>query len=540
MRCLLIPLLLWSTASLGGLAGVEVADADSEAAKGLVAMRDADGDPHRGVDAAIAFSHALTIYKQLGAMDQVSEMQANIFWCKKRMNLDDLQDYVAKKGAAASSDFIVAKQVMETQVPLSEADAYLAHAQHYQSENPDKHFQIAIRFSEIIERFPDTPAAHASEAVFAKEQSAYLAQVSGERAQEKQQLQDAIDHVAATRFMLAPEAVAGTTAVPAEADRARALTAIHTAYHDGYQSRTAAGKRALAQRLFKESEANKDDAAYFYVMLEESTHLALESGEWETVLDAIEQQGRFFVGFDVAAHKQEVLSHARSEPVAVAILTLLKDPKDKRANEVAGKAFCLNLDRWDLGLPMLANGTDGDLRRAAQMELGSPRTPAQQRAIGDIWYELGHRGNSADRIAVWQRANYWYQLALPGMGKINQDELTRRLDEIQDVIPQVDLDWDNVTEKQWNRLKGQEIEIESKVDRSNGDIEVSDDHKVRIVPFPTDKDKMLFQVGTNGARQRPGLLTGSGHLWVFPTTPRRGALDSMTLRFKIVDVPSTP
>ena len=535
-RLLLALLLLLSTGGLSAIWAADQTEADADAAQGVDAMKDSDSDPHRGVDAAISFSHALSIYKDLGLMDQVAEMQSNIFWCKKRMNIDDLQDYLAKKGAAASSAFTAAKEVMDTPVPVTEADSYLDKAKQYQAANPDKHFQVAIRFSEIVERFPDTDAAKAAEPIFVTEQSAYLAEVSKERANEKQELQQAIDQVQSTRFMVSPGAVAGTTAIPAEGDRDRALSAIKTAYHDAYQDRTQAGKRALAQRLLDESESNKDDAGYFYMMLSESARLALESAEWEIVLGAIEKTGQYFVGYDVPAHKKETFGHARSDQVANAIYVLLSTPNDKAANLTAGRAFCLSLNRFDLGLPMLADGTEGDLKKAGQLELTNPQQPAAQKALGDLWYSIGHHVSSAEHLAAWARAQYWYRLAFPGLGAMHQQELQTRMDEIDDALPQTNLDWDNLTEKQWNRLKGDEIDIESKVDRSNGDTEVGDDHRVRVVPFPDDKKKMVFMVGTTGPRQHAGILTGEGHLWVFPTTPRRGATDDEILRFKIVPV----
>jgi len=537
MRRLLLALLLLLSAGAPSAAwAADQTEADADAAQGLDAMKDSDADPHRGVDAAISFSHALSIYKDLGLMDQVAEMQSNIFWCKKRMNIDDLEDYLAKKGAAASSAFTAAKAVMDTQVPVSEADSYLDKAKQYQASSPDKHFQIAIRFSEIIERFPDTDAAKAAEPIFVAEQSAYLSQVSKERATEKQELQQAIDQVQSTRFMAAAAAVAGTTAIPAEADRNRALTAIKTAYHDAYQIRTQDGKRALAQRLLTESDSNKDDAAYFYMMLAESERLALESAEWEIVLAAIEKTGEFFVGYDVQAHKKEAFGRERSDQVANAIYLLLGNPNDKAANLTAGRGFCLGLGRFDLGLPMLADGTDGDLKKAAQLELTNPQLPGEQKALGDLWYGIGHHVSSAERLVAWDRARTWYRRALPGLGALHQQELQGRMDEIDDALPQTDLDWDHLTEKQWNRLKGDEIDIESKVDRSNGDVDIDDDHRVRVVPFPDDKKKMVFMIGTTGPRQHAGILTGEGHLWVFPTTPRRGATDDEILRFKIIPV----
>ncbi len=531
-----VPMLLVLLLLPGIAAADDRADADAVAAKGLVAMHDADADPHRGVDAAILFSQALTLYEKLGDDDEIAEMQANIFWCKKRMNLDDLQSYLAHKGEAASTAFAAAKEVMDTAVPVSEAGSYLARAQKFQAEHADDHFEAAILFSEIIERFPDSDAAKTAEPVFVKEQAAYLAQVSQDRVKEHQQLQDAINNLRSTRFMQPPAVSGGSTAVPPTADQERALTAIKTSYKAGYSGHRENQKLKLALKLFAECESNRDDAAYYYTMLQESERLAIEASDFELMLQGVEKQGATFQGFDAPARKRELLGKVRSEPVAAAILTLLENPRDPKANLVAGKSFCFTAGRWDVGLPMLADGDDADLHAVAEMELSGPSTPAEQLMIAERWHSLGKHGYAADRMAMWSRADHWYQLCLPNLGGINRDAAQKTDEEIQDALPLGKVDWNRLTPKQWEKVKGKLLVIESKVDRSNGVVVLNDELRIRVVPYPDDRDKMQFQVGNPGPRQGPGILSGNGQLWIFPTTARRGGADTGELRLKLVEV----
>jgi hypothetical protein len=521
------------------LAAADRADAEAAAAAGMQAMREADADPHKGVDAALAFSHALAIYKELGDVDAVCQMQADIFWCKKRMNMSDLQDYVAHKSAGTgtvAADYQVAKQVMETAVPVSEAAAYLERAKKFQAASPDQHFPIAIRFSEIIDRFPDTPEAKEANQVFAKEQSAYLAQVAEERKKEQAQLQQELDHARSNRFMRPPVVTAGSVAVPDKAQLDQAMATLRATYKDDYAQRKDAAKKAFARKLFGDAEGNKDNAATYYAILDESARLGLESEDYEIMLEAVEKQGEVFVGFNADARKRELLQRINGRSIATAILTLMKDPKDKRANLTAGKFWCFNMGRWELGLPMLSLGDDPDFHKVAEMELAAPRQPNDQLVTADGWYDVGKKTTGPDRIPAWIRAQHWYQQAMPGLDSVNKVTVQKRLDEIEDALPLSNIDWDNLTLKQWDKLKGQLVVVPSKVDRSNGGCDLSPGHRIRVVPHPDDKDKLQFQVGNPGERQGPGVLTGNGQLWIIPTTARRGGRDFGSLRVKILTI----
>ncbi len=555
--------------------------ADTQAAVGMQAMRDADADPHRGVDAALAFSSAMHGYEQVNDVDAVCEMQANIFWCKKRMNLDNLQDYVAKKGGSAESDLARAQMVMTKEVPVEEATAYFDRAVKFQEGNADKHLLVAVRFSEVIERFPDTDAAKKASAIFAKEQTAYMTQVSEERKKEQEQLKAELNQVRKSRFMQPPPVIEGTAmAVPDKAAQDKALGVLKKAYKDDYAKKKDSQKRAFAKKLVADAANSKDDAALYYVMLDESTRLAMESEDYETLLSSIEKAGSTFQGYDVTAHKRATLTAMKSKTTSTLILKLMDDPTDKAANTAVGRFFCFNISRWDLGLPMLSLGADPDMHAVAEMEISVPKDVAEQKQTADAWYNLGKKAPSADKIPMWSRAQFWYAQAQPKLAGVNKQMVEKNMDDIDKVLPAVITDFENITPKQWDKLKGTLLTIEARIDRSDGNIALVPGQRIRVVPHPTDEWKfndgsddfstnykgLVPRRSTNGGgggsgmssgfgyygrgkfaqaalvckvgesdEIAPGIITGKGHLWIMPHNTW-GSLGTGTIRVKLVAV----
>ncbi|MBA2482475.1 MAG: hypothetical protein H0V44_17565 [Planctomycetes bacterium] len=534
--------LLLSLAAVGSAQepAAQRGEAEALVSVGIQAMKEADGDPRRGVDAALAFSHALEVYQQIGDNDAVCEMQANIYWCKKRMNLDNLQQYVAQKGTTAAADFTKVERIINEEVPVTEASAYLDRALRFQSAHPDKHFQIAIRFSEIIERFPDSDAAKEASPAFVREQTAYLNQVASERKveqaqvqEERQQLRQEIEQIRRSRFMRPPSVSTRTVAVPEKVDQERALATIRSLYKDDYLKRRDAQKRTVAKKFYSEAANNMDDAAIFYVLLDESTRLAMESEDYEQLLLSIERRAETFKGFDEVACKRLVLGKIKSKPTAGAILKLMEDPKDRHANTIVGRFFCFDMERWDLGLPMMSLGDDADLHRVAELEINGPKDSGEQRATGDAWYDLGRKASGEARVQAWTRARHWYAQALVGAAGVNKALMEKRRDEIDTFLPETIIDFANLSPRQWDKIKGQLITVPEKVDRSNGGMALTAGMRVRAVPHPDDQEKVVFKVGS-GERQPPGIIQGVGQLWVIPTGRQRRAADRVQLRIKLV------
>src|SRR4051812_17786495 len=159
------PISFLRLALLAGLAAAafaaDLTEADTLAATAYAEMRAANNEPDRMVPAALAFTGALGLYEKAEAWDKVQEMNANIFWCKKRMNLDALTTFVAQKPHDAGLQQVVAKmdEVADRVVPPSEADSYFVRATTFADEHPQDLLAVTMRWFEVAERFPGTPVA---------------------------------------------------------------------------------------------------------------------------------------------------------------------------------------------------------------------------------------------------------------------------------------------------------------------------------------------------------------------------------------------
>ena len=82
--------------------------------------------------------------------------------------------------------------------------------------------------------------------------------------------------------------------VPAQADRQKALESIRNLFAEKYKNKTPSAFLMLSQDLFVTGIGTTDDPALRFVLLEESTSLALQSGDVTTALAAADEQGKSF------------------------------------------------------------------------------------------------------------------------------------------------------------------------------------------------------------------------------------------------------
>jgi hypothetical protein len=211
-----------------------------------------------------------------------------------------------------------------------------------------------------------------------------------------------------------------------------------------------------------------------------------------------------------------------------------------------------------MGLPLLMHGSDADLKALAEMEQLKPEGVAQQIEIGDKWYDIGKKGRKGQPTleGPMSRALYWYQLAEPKITGISKDRIAKRMDEIDSLLPMSNLNYENLTVKQWDRLKGGMAVISAAKDRNDVGLRLTPGKKYRIVPHPTDtwqptsyysngnsksvtwkgasqtytvngrtytyattgdfmEGAMVMQI-ENGKWMKPGLVEGDGRLWLGP------------------------
>ncbi|HAT11193.1 MAG TPA: hypothetical protein DCS97_11525 [Planctomycetes bacterium] len=431
------------------------------------------------VDAAICFTSARKFADTTGDTDLIGEIQANLFWCKKQMDLPALQDYVARKGDEATHALKAMDAVAAVKVDASEAASYFARAEKFAGSNAEDHLQIAIRFLEVAERFPGaTQGTEANKRALAAQQA--LMKKAAEAAVAARQ----------TRFTKPVKLVPGATAVPAAQAQKEALALVKKSYQKGYAKKDVPAKRRLARKLLEESAKNKSDVAVYHQMLSESIRLAGESEDYEPLLDGIDRLASSYTGVDALQEKKAALKKMTGKATATSILKLLETPEDPAANLAAGKWFCFSARRWNDGLRMLVLGSDEALAKVAQMELDKPANPDEKLLIADAWYELGKKATAKDeKTGIMGRAMLWYQQVAKKLEGIAKEKVDKRLVEIDKLLP-LDLDnvdWGNLTASQWDKLKGKMVAVQARVDRFDPGFSLAAGERVRIVAHPTDQ-----------------------------------------------------
>ena len=128
-----------------------------------------------------------------------------------------------------------------------------------------------------------------------------------------------------------------------------------------------------------------------------------------------------------------------------------------------------------------------ELKQAAEMELAKPGDSARQRALGDLWYDLGKKAKKPLKEQMLARCLFWYEQVKAGLTGIVKEQVAKRIEEIGDLLPpSPNFDWGNLTARQWDRLKGQEFTIPGTKNQMDTGIRLSPGQKLRVVPHPTD------------------------------------------------------
>ena len=438
--------------------------------------KDQAGNPNAVVDAAVAFTEAHKMYMDLKDTDSVSEMQANIFWCKKQMNLDAVKLYLVKEGKTDA--LAQMNEVADKKVEVNEGQAYLDRAKKFATEHADDLNGISIRYFEVAERFVGTPIGLEAQKASLEAQNKYMQWLqSGGLARD-------------TRFTKPAVVQAGArVAIPDEKAQKATLTDLKKLYAKDYSRRTDAQKRRFAAKLSDEAGKSKGDAITYYTTLAEVCRLAQEAEDYERLLDTIDLLASSFNGYDASAQKKIWLKKMTGKVTASSIVTLLDNPKDPGANTIAGKFFCYDLKRWNVGLPMLAICGDADLKAVAEQELSNPADDTQRVQVGDAWYAAAKKGgsSSSEKFAMQARSQHWY-LEAKSLSGVLKERVAQRLAEIDKSLP-LDLDnidFENLTPTQWSKLKGAETVIPVRTARTGPVATLKAGQRMRVVPHPAD------------------------------------------------------
>ena len=450
--------------------------ADALLAAGMAAMKESAATPGRAVDAILLFDQLLVLDKKLGDIDQECDVQANIFWCRKHLNIDEVKTYLAQKGSAKPAEAVLAelKASGDQALPASDAETYFNRAHTYAQEHPDRPLQIAIRYFEVAERFQGTPSGLNAQRLSLEAQQLAISQES---------------HQAETLF--SKHEAAGDPGARAAVPGADALKTATASIKDTFKAEFAATRHhdrlVLVGKLIAQAGATADDAAMRYALLDQARELAIAAADASDLLAVCDQLAAGYSGIDAAAAKKAALARIHSLPAAAAMIKLLSAPDDADANGIVGRYYGIELQQWPTALPLLARGGDAPVKRLASMELSAPSAAEHQAEIGDGWYEQAKKGNEASRDALYARALHWYELcegALTGMSKTTAG---KRIQEIKGLILMNGItDWDNLTQAQWDRIRSPVFEVAMGKARNEVPAQAIPDYPARILASPGD------------------------------------------------------
>jgi hypothetical protein len=464
------------------------AEAQANVAIGNRAMVESNKTPARAVEAALAFVKALHYYQSVEDTEMVCELDADIFWCKKRMNIDEMKSFLAAKGGSAQDAQLIAEADQRVAKPVAAAEAqpYLERADKFAREHPADFSQIATRYFEVAERFPGTEIGTTAQKLSLEAQKRLNAAL--------QQEHDALFETIFTRGPAPPPA--DRLPLPAmEAVRA-AANELKKKYKDDYAIRRSAHKRHFATLLAAAAAAAEGGSPgeLRCASFEEAATLALEAKDYLQVLAIAEALAGVFA-VEAKERKLLYLNRDHGNPVAAAMIKLLDAPSDKEANLVVGKYCCLEMGRWDVGAPILARGSDAGLKAVAEMELIKPEGAMQQIELADRWSELGMKSFGPTKEQLMARSFHWYAQSYYSLSGITRDRIDKRLEEVGDLMTPTQLNFTWVLSvKQWERLPAKALVIPATRERVDSGVVLARGMRAVAVPHPSDTWTMNYSM----------------------------------------------
>ena len=124
----------------------------------------------------------------------------------------------------------------------------------------------------------------------------------------------------------------------------------------------------------------------------------------------------------------------RFEEVKPSMEKLAGDPANLEANGIVGEFFSLYKRDWKTGMPLLAKGPDGDLKKLADGEFKASDVSLELQGIADGWWKMAQSNKTLLRMSCLLRAAHWYRKVLVGLEGLSQVRIEKKLAEIEKEI----------------------------------------------------------------------------------------------------------
>ena len=133
----------------------------------------------------------------------------------------------------------------------------------------------------------------------------------------------------------------------------------------------------------------------------------------------------------LAQGKDLVVAQARRAAYLSSLEKLKTQPDDPEANLNAGRWLWFVKQDFAQGATYLARSSDADLKPLAEKELAATKDAAAQAALGDDWWNLSQKTESAiEKSIQLRRADYWYRQASPSLTGLIKAKVDKRIEEM--------------------------------------------------------------------------------------------------------------
>ncbi|HLX62081.1 MAG TPA: hypothetical protein VKX17_12435 [Planctomycetota bacterium] len=403
-------------------------DADELAAKGIAALKLSQNEPDAIVSAAIFLGQAKEIYEAKKDDAKAQEMNSDLYWCKKKMTLQQMEAFL-KGGDAINAKIAQRMKEIEAAPPADEAQTYFNRAEAYANAHPNEHLLIAVRFYEVADRFKGSDLS-------LQAQDRLLKEITLEKTGAANSGASARENPAT-----APVDPAKKVALPAAAKQKEALKTIKDLYKEEFAKSAPKDKAALAAKLDKQADESAGDPAARYVLLTQAAALAAQAGELERLTGILDKLAAGFES-DFKDFKKAQLSAAMSKitdaklaKVASALKVLIDKPDDAAANLTLGK-YKLQAGDIEHAAAFISKSKNAAFISLIKQELSAPQDATAQYAVGDAIWESGDKAaDNDDRVLCHARAAYWYAKAVQSLTGLAKAKVEKRLDEAVAAMP---------------------------------------------------------------------------------------------------------
>lgn len=239
--------------------------------------------------------------------------------------------------------------------------------------------------------------------------------------------------------------------------------------------------QALAKAYLKVSQ----DAA------DANDYAAAEKAVASAATQAKKAQNLVLINRTTARSKEIADLKARFEKLKKAREALTSNPDDPTANLAVGQYECFTKGNWDVGLPLLAKGSDASIQALAGRDLARPTEVAELVTLGDGWWDLGEKETGPSREILRRRAGLWYEKAGGKLTGLSATKVQKRLHELR-MESFNKGNWLNVSDPKLFGKPGTVLDLPNQANASLSKFPAGEFDGLSVrVRFPTDKSSSI-------------------------------------------------